>query len=171
MGIFNSLSITSSALTAQRLRMDVISSNMANAETTRGEYVDGQWQPYKRKSVVLETKNNGFSGYLHQAMGSGTSFGGSGVRVKSIKEETNRVYDPANPEANAAGYVEEDNSKLVYDPSHPDADPETGYVKMPNVDTLRETVNLISATRSYEANVTAFNASKSMMMKALEIGR
>lgn len=171
MGMFNSLSITSSALNAQRLRMDVISSNMANAETTRGEYVDGKWQPYKRKTVVLETKNSGFSHYLNQSMGTGSSFTGSGVRVKSIEEETNRVYDPTNPQADAAGYVEEENAKLVYDPTHPDADPETGYVKMPNVDTLRETVDLISATRSYEANVTAFNASKSMMMKALEIGK
>ena len=171
MGMFNSLSITSSALNAQRLRMDIISSNMANAETTRGTYVNGQWEPYNRKTVVLETKDNGFSNYLNKAMDDGTSFSGSGVRVKSIIEETNRVYDPTNPNADAAGYVEEENVKLVYDPSHPDADPETGYVKMPNVDPLRETVDLISATRSYEANVTAFNASKSMMMKALEIGK
>lgn len=171
MGMFNSLSITSSALNAQRLRMDIISSNMANAETTRGTYVNGQWEPYNRKTVVLEAKNNGFSTYLNKSMENGSSFSGSGVRVKSIKEETNRVYDPTNPNADAAGYVEEENVKLVYDPSHPDADPETGYVKMPNVDPLRETVDLISATRSYEANVTAFNASKSMLMKALEIGK
>ncbi len=172
MGLFSGMEITSSALTAQRLRMDVISSNMANAETTRGEYVDGQWQPYRRKSVVLETKNNGFSDYLHTAMNnSGQYEVGNGVKVTAIKEDVNTVYDPSNPEANEAGYIEEPDFKLVYDPSHADADPNTGYVKMPNVDPLRETVDLISATRSYEANVTVFNASKGMLMKALEIGK
>lgn len=172
MGLFSGMDITSSALNAQRLRMDVISSNMANAETTRGKYVDGQWQPYQRKTVVLETKNNGFSNYLHSAMNNtDQSAVGNGVKVTAIKEDVNMVYDPGNPGANEAGYIEEPDYNLVYDPTHADADPETGYVKMPNVDPLRETVDLISATRSYEANVTVFNASKGMMMKALEIGK
>ena len=172
MGLFTGMNITSSALTAQRLRMDVISSNMANAETTRGKYVDGQWQPYQRKTVVLQAKDNGFSSYLHTAMNDNKqSAVGNGVKVAAIKEDVNMVYDPSNPDANEAGYVEEADYKLVYDPTHADADPETGYVRMPNVDPLRETVDLISATRSYEANVTVFNASKGMMMKALEIGK
>ena len=171
MGLFTGMNITSSALTAQRLRMDVISSNMANAETTRGKYVDGQWQPYQRKTVVLQTKNNEFSSYLNSALHNNQSAVGNGVKVAAIKEDVNMIYDPTNPEANEAGYVPEPDYKLVYDPSHADADPDTGYVKMPNVDPLRETVDLISATRSYEANVTVFNASKGMMMKALEIGK
>ena len=171
MGMFTGMNITSSALTAQRLRMDVISSNMANAETTRGKYVDGQWQPYQRKTVVLQTKNNEFSSYLNSALNNNQSAVGNGVKVAAIKEDVNMIYDPTNPEANEAGYVPEQDYKLVYDPSHADADPVTGYVKMPNVDPLRETVDLISATRSYEANVTVFNASKGMMMKALEIGK
>jgi flagellar basal-body rod protein FlgC len=172
MGLFTGMNITSSALTAQRLRMDVISSNMANAETTRGKYVNGEWQPYQRKTVVLQTKENGFSNYLHTAMNNTKeSDVGNGVRVAAIKEDANMVYDPDNPSANEAGYVEKPDYKLIYDPTHADADPKTGYVKMPNVDPLRETVDLISATRSYEANVTVFNASKGMMMKALEIGK
>lgn len=170
MGLFTGMGITSSALTAQRLRMDVISSNMANADTTRGKLVNGEWQPYKRKTVVLEEKNNQFQGLLnHERMN--VSSVGNGVRVRKIKEDTNKVFDPTNPAADNKGFVEKEDYKLVYDPTHPDADQETGYVKMPNVDPLREMVDLMSATRSYEANVTVFNASKSMMMKALEIGK
>ena len=172
MGLFTGMNITSSALTAQRLRMDVISSNMANAETTRGKYVDGQWQPYQRKTVVLQEKSNRFSEHLQNAMYDNNQISvGNGVKVAAIKEDANMVYDPTNPDANEDGYVGEIDYKLVYDPAHADADPDTGYVKMPNVDPLRETVDLISATRSYEANVTVFNASKGMMMKALEIGK
>ncbi|WNQ13728.1 flagellar basal body rod protein FlgC [Paenibacillus aurantius] len=141
--------ISSSALTAQRLRMDVISSNIANAETTRGRMVDGKWVPYQRKLVTMEPKAAApFSQYLQNAMGQA---GGEGVKVT-------RIFEDTAP------------NKLVYNPTHPDAD-ENGYVQMPNVDVLKEMVDMMSATRSYEANVTALNASKSMMMKALEIGK
>ena len=150
MSIFQSMNNTASALTAQRLRMDVISSNMANVDTTRGKFVDGEWIPYQRKSVVFEPKNAGFSNYLNAAIGQNQQ-DSQGVRVSRI------VNDPSA-------------FKLVYDPEHADAD-ENGYVSMPNVDPLREMVDLMSATRSYEANVTVFNAGKSMMMKALEIGK
>lgn len=150
MSMFHSINTTASALTSQRLRMDVISSNMANAETTRSEYVDGQWQPYQRKAVVLQSKENGsFSNFLQKAMGSNGE--GDGVQVKRIIED-------------------ETPFELVYNPEHPDAN-EEGYVEMPNVDPLREMVDLMSVTRSYEANVTVLNASKGMMMKALEIGK
>ena len=150
MSMFHSINTTASALTSQRLRMDVISSNMANAETTRSEYVDGQWQPYQRKAVVLQSKENGsFSNFLQKAMGFNGE--GDGVQVKRIIED-------------------ETPFELVYNPEHPDAN-EEGYVEMPNVDPLREMVDLMSVTRSYEANVTVLNASKGMMMKALEIGK
>lgn len=148
--MFQSLNTTTSALTSQRLRMDVISSNMANAETTRAEYVNGNWQAYKRKSVVLQENGSQFSNYLHSAMGKSTG-SGNGVHVSRIIED-------------------ETPFKLVYNPNHPDANVD-GYVEMPNVDPLREMVDLMSATRSYEANVTVFNASKGMLMKALEIGK
>ncbi|SFA41811.1 flagellar basal-body rod protein FlgC [Parageobacillus thermantarcticus] len=150
MSIFQSLNITASALTAQRLRMDVVSSNMANVDTTRARFVNGQWEPYRRKLVVMEPRQEGFSTYLQAAM-NGRASVGDGVKVTEI------VEDPTP-------------FKLVYDPSHPDADP-NGYVRLPNVDPLKEMVDLMSATRSYEANVTVFNATKGMLMKALEIGK
>ena len=149
MTMFHSMNNTASALTAQRLRMDVISSNVANVDTTRGEYVNGEWIPYQRKSVVLQAKSPGFASFMNAAMNQSTS--SQGVQVS-------RIIEDRTP------------GKLVYDPSHIDAN-EEGYVEMPNVDPLREMVDLMSATRSYEANVTVFNASKSMMMKALEIGK
>jgi flagellar basal-body rod protein FlgC len=154
MSIFHSMNTTASALTAQRLRMDVISSNMANVDTTRGKRLpDGSWEPYRRKSVVLQPKDGSFSSYLQQAIGpNGSNTAGNGVMVSKIQEDTTTPF------------------KMVYDPENPDAN-QDGFVQLPNVDPLREMVDLMSATRSYEANVTVFNASKGMMMKALEIGK
>lgn len=147
MGYLSSLDISSSGLTAQRLRMDIISQNIANANTTKTE----NGEPYRKKNVVFEEKKGtgSFSDYLSSA--SKQMDGGSGVRVTEIIEDKSAF-------------------KLQYDPGNPDAD-ENGYIKLPNVDVLNEMVDLISATRSYEANVTALNASKSMAMKALEIGK
>ena len=152
MSIFHSMNTTASALTAQRLRMDIVSSNMANADTTRAKLVDGEWVPYRRKTVVMEPKESQFSSLLQVAMNTSRDQEvGSGVKVTNIVED-------------------ETPFELVYDPEHPDAN-EEGYVQMPNVDPLREMVDLMSATRSYEANVTVLNASKNMLMKALEIGK
>lgn len=149
MNISSSFDISASALTAQRLRMDVISSNIANAQTTRGKMVDGKWVPYQRKLVTMTPMGgNSFGQYLQNAMG---EYQGQGVKVSSI------VDDPTPP-------------KLVYNPTSPDAD-ENGYVSMPNVDVLKEMVDMMTASRSYEANVTALNASKAMYLKALEIGK
>ncbi|TQR20916.1 flagellar basal body rod protein FlgC [Psychrobacillus vulpis] len=153
MSIFTGMNTTASALTAQRLRMDVISSNMANVDTTRAKLVDGEWQAYRRKTVTLQPLEGKFSSFLNSAMGTHNNKAtGNGVKVTRIKEDTETPF------------------KLVYDPTHIDANAE-GYVAMPNVDPLREMVDLISATRSYEANVTVFNANKSMLSKALEIGK
>ncbi len=147
MGFFTSLDIGASGLTAQRLRMDTISQNIANINTTRTE--DGT--PYRRREVIFEerTGSDSFSSILAGA--SEKLQGGQGVRVSKIVEDSS-------------------DFKKVYDPGHPDADDE-GYVSMPNVDVVTEMVNMISATRSYEANVTSINATKSMAMKALEIGK
>lgn len=152
MKISNGFNASASALTAQRFRMDVISSNIANAETTRGKLVNGQYEPYQRKLVVLDSVKPSFSDLLSGQLEGGSSAIQAGG-VKAVR-------------------VIEDNSppKLVYNPSHPDADSE-GYIKMPNVDILKEMVDMISASRSYEANVTALNATKAMFTKALEIGR
>lgn len=149
MKLTNSFHISASALTAQRLRMDVISSNIANGETTRGRLVDGQWVPYTRKTVVFEVNQpSSFSQTLQKQMNEPSA---QGVRVARIAE------DPAP-------------YKREYNPGHPDAN-ENGFVMKPNVDILKEMVDMISASRSYEANVTVLNASKSMIAKALEIGK
>ena len=154
MTVFHGMNTTASALTAQRLRMDVISSNIANVDTTRARQVNGEWEPYRKKSVVL-TENQGqkFNSFLNAAIGSSNKEAvGNGVTVSEIESDNETPF------------------KLVYDPTHPDADG-AGYVKQSNVDLLKEMVDLISATRSYEANVTVLNANKSMLMKALEIGK
>jgi flagellar basal-body rod protein FlgC len=144
--------ISASALTAQRFRMDVITSNIANAETTRAVQVNGQWVPYRRKMVVMEPT-------------------GQQTFAQLLRKELNHDETPPTPGVKATQVVEDPAEfKRVYRPEHPDADAD-GYVLMPNVDIVKEMVDLLSATRSYEANVTALNASKAMFMKALEIGR
>jgi flagellar basal-body rod protein FlgC len=148
MGMFDSLNVSATGLTAERLRMDVTAENLANAQTTRG--ADGQ--PYRRKEVVLGQASGGFGSQLAAAMGganSGTAAGG--VEVQAIAED-------ASP------------GKLVYDPGHPDANAD-GYVEMPNVDTVTEMVDLISSSRAYEANVTAMQSAKQMFSKTLELLR
>ncbi|WP_110112836.1 flagellar basal body rod protein FlgC [Bacillus sp. CGMCC 1.16541] len=151
MTIFHSMNTTASGLTAQRLRMDVISSNMANIDTTRAKNVDGQWEPYRRKMVVTSPKDQNFATVFRQALSGKSQAIGSGVKVTSVVED-------------------ESPFKLVYNPQHPDAD-EQGYVQMPNVDPLKEMADLISATRSYEANITVLNSTKNMLIKTLEIGK
>lgn len=146
MSMFQSFSISGSALTAQRLKLDVVSSNIANANTTRGEYVNGKWMPYRRKMVELvASQGPSFQNHLQQQLSL------SGVRVDKVVDDTT----PFRP---------------VYDPTNPDSDA-NGYVLMPNVDVTKEMVDLLSASRAYEANVTAFNTGKSMLLKALEIGK
>lgn len=150
--MFDSLNISASALTANRLRMDVSSSNIANAETTRANLVNGKWEPYRRKMVVLQPREKAFDQVLQgqfQKQSQSTQL--QGVRVSGIVDDQTPF-------------------KMVYDPSNPDADT-NGYVSMPNVDLSKEMVDLMSASRGYEANVTAFNTSKSIMLKALEIGK
>ncbi len=150
--MFNSLNISASALTAQRLRMDVISSNIANASSTRGKLINGDWEPYRRKMVEMEPREKSFDQVLQgEIQKTPTKNNLQGVRVTGIIEDQTPF-------------------KLVYDPSHPDANAE-GYVRLPNVDLSKEMVDLLASSRAYEANVTSFNTGKSMMLKALEIGR
>jgi flagellar basal-body rod protein FlgC len=146
MGMFDALEISASGLTAERLRMDVTAENLANAQTTRG--ADGQ--PYRRKEVVLAERQGprSFGAALQGAMASSRP---GGVEVAAIAQDRTPL-------------------KQVYDPGHPDADA-NGYVQMPNVDPVAEMVDLISAQRAYEANVTAMSAAKQMFAKTLEILR
>lgn len=149
MNIFSSMDISASALTAEKTRIDIISKNMAHVNTTR----TNGGVPYRRQVPVFqEEKNSRFSSFLNKEIDKqnrGNELGG--VRISKIVED-------------------ETPFKLKYEPGHPDADAD-GYVKMPNVDTVKEMVDMISAQRGYDANVTAINSSKSMLMKALDIGR
>lgn len=146
MSVLSSLSISGSGLTAQRLRMDVIANNIANAETTRA--ADGQ--PYRRQEVVFTP--------IQPAAASpvGTQTGRTGVAEEGVQV--------------AAILSSDEPPKMVYDPANPDAD-QQGYVAYPNVDIITEMTDMISATRAYEANVTAINAAKAMANKALDIAR
>lgn len=151
MSIFHSVNISASALTAQRLRMDVAASNMANAQTTRATINEaGEFEPYRRKMVAMQPNGKKFKHFLHKA-------------ITNSKRNTEGVK--------ATGIIhDQEPFKLMFDPTHPDAN-EEGYVQFPNVDPLKEMVDIMSATRSYEANITALNSSKDMLLKALEIGR
>ena len=145
MSMFGGMEISATALTAQRLRMDVTAENLANAQTTKG--ADGK--PYRRKEVVLqEIPQAGFGAQLTAAMGTGSGRPG-GVEVAGVVEDQ------------TAG-------KLVYDPGNPDANAQ-GYVRMPNVDSVTEMVDLITASRAYEANVTAMQTAKQMFTKTLDL--
>lgn len=144
MGFLSGMNISGSGLTAQRMRMDVIAENIANVDTTRA--ADGK--PYTRKYVVLEDRTPNFADVLKNT---GTTVPDAGVRVAEIGNDPSPY-------------------QLVYNPKSPDANAD-GYVQMPNVEITQEMVDMISAYRSFEANVTALNAYKDMAVKALEIGR
>ena len=148
MGLFDAIDAAGSGLSAERLRMDVTSENLANAQTTRG--ADGQ--PYRRKEVVLQEAagESGFGATLKVAMGNAAR-PAHGVQVAAIVEDDSDL-------------------KRIYDPGHPDADKD-GYVTMPNVNTVTEMTDLISASRAYEANVTAMQAAKQMFTKTLDLLR
>jgi flagellar basal-body rod protein FlgC len=139
MDIFTSMDVSASALKAQRIRLNTISSNLANVETTSTP----EGGPYKKKSVYFQAKPVSFQEELGNSI--------QGVEVTKIVEDTSEP-------------------KKLYDPSHPDAG-EDGYVEMPNISTLKEMVDMMSATRSYEANTTVIKSAKRMALKALEIGR
>lgn len=149
MALFGAIDIAGSGLTAERLRMDVTAENLANAQTTRA--ADGG--PYQRKQVVLQQSGGGaFATMLTGAIG--------GVRA---------VEGPRGVEV--AAIVEDQTAeRLVYDPGHPDANAD-GYVAMPNVNPVTEMVDLISASRAYELNVTAMQAAKQNFVKTLELLR
>ncbi|MCL2380708.1 MAG: flagellar basal body rod protein FlgC [Treponema sp.] len=151
MGLFTSINIASSGMSAQRLRSDVIADNIANASTTR----TNEGGPFQRSRVVLRPRVDApfwRSPFLPQGMDNGL---GQGVRVVEIQQ------DRQTP------------NRLVFDPSHPDAivsGPRAGYVEMPNVDIVSEMVDMISASRAYEANAAVIEGTKTMFQRALDIG-
>jgi flagellar basal-body rod protein FlgC len=157
MGLFDAIDVSATALSAERLRMDITAENLANAQTTRG--VGGG--PYRRKVVALQEAGQSFGATLAGAMEGGVGAsrlggGPSGTRAAGVE---------------VSGIVEDQSApRLVYDPGHPDADPR-GYVEMPNVDPIAEMVDLITASRGYEANVTAMQAAKGMFSRTLDLLR
>jgi flagellar basal-body rod protein FlgC len=152
LGLFSSMNIAATGLTAERVRLDVIANNLANVNTTRTT----EGGPFRRSRVVFRPRVSQpywrspfLPGYLQQEIG-------RGVRVSKVEKD----YD-AQP-------------RLVYDPTHPDAiksGPRQGYVEYPNVNVVEEMVDMISASRAYEANIAVMNGSRSMFLKAMEIGR
>lgn len=145
MSVFGAMNVSATGMTAQQTRVDVISENIANVNTTRNAKGD----VYKRKTVVFQEKD--FTAFS-DVLGGATANIGKGVKVQKIVED------------------KESECRKVYDPSNPDADAD-GYVTYPNVNTVTEMTNLIDASRSYEANVTSFNATKAMIQKAIELGK
>lgn len=171
MGMFTSFDVNASGMTAERFRMDIISENIANANTTRTE--DGT--PYVRKVVTFEEKqydpDKDFSHYLDTSV-KNLDYKRSHIHGGEMSPGVVTAKEKTNPgEGVKVGGVYEDDwteMTMVYDPSHPDAD-ENGYVTYPNVNIVTEMTNMIDTSRAYEANATAFEASKSMMSKGLEL--
>lgn len=144
MDIFTAIDASSTGIAAQRARINILSGNLANINTTRTE--DGG--PYRRRDSIFTSEDigNNFGQMLNQKLQENVQ----GVKIDGV-------------------YVDEKDPKLVYNPTHPDAD-EKGFVRFPNINLMEELVNIMSASRAYEANVTALNASKSMLVRALTIG-
>ena len=145
MSFFKALDLSSSGLAAQRLRMNVLSANLANAQTTR----TAEGGPYKRKDVIFSAVPD----------------------AKKFEDMLDEAFGTQLTEVKVTGvHTDQREPRRVLDPSHPDADAD-GYVSMPNINVMTEMVNMITATRAYEANVSALNSTKQMAVKALEIGR
>ncbi len=172
MNIFRALDVSGSALSAQRYRMDIIGENIANADTTRTE--DGT--TYRRKEVIFQERPLSFTDHMQVAVSKSGVGAFQTHHYDNTRSFGTRSFVGAQNQSSGGGVrvVTMDESeqpfKLVYDPEHPDANAD-GYVQYPNVDIEREMVDFMSATRSYEANITALNNFKNIAMKALDIGR
>jgi flagellar basal-body rod protein FlgC len=147
MGLFDAIGSSASGMQAERVRMDVVSENLANAQTTKA----ANGQPYRRKEVVFQEAGAQGSSFASILAGATDGAQTSGVKVSGIVEDASPL-------------------KRIYDPGHPDADKD-GYVTMPNVNTVTEMTDLISSSRSYEANVTAMQTAKTMFTKTLDLLR
>ena len=145
MSFLDSLQTSATGLSAQRFRMNLISSNLANINTTRTQ----QGGPYKRKDAVFEVK----------------------PQQPSFQEALSNQVAPENTDVEVTQIVEDDRPPILkYDPGHPDADAD-GYIRLPNINVVEEMVNMLSASRSYEANITALRSTKDMASDALDIGK
>ena len=152
MSLFAALRTSASGLTAQRLRMDLISNNIANAETTR----TAEGGAFRRQLAMFAPKTEGRIPFFNLLRGDVQRGTLPGLNVEGI--QVHQIVEDQAP------------MRMVYDPQHPDANPD-GYVEYPNVNPVTEMTDMLSATRSYEANVTVLNAAKAMAQRALDIGR
>ena len=165
MDLLNASKISGTALAAHRHKLNVIAENLANVDTTRTE----EGGPYRRKMVVFKGEDiQSFKSVLEKnelkkQLGR--------IELSPIEFETDKKEDKGTGVKVDQVVKSQEDFRLVYNPAHPDADPDTGYVKMPNVDHLTEIADMLVAKRSYEASATALSATKDMVLKALEIGK
>ncbi|HEY3083496.1 MAG TPA: flagellar basal body rod protein FlgC [Chloroflexota bacterium] len=152
MSVFTALRASASGLTAQRLRMDLITNNIANAETTRTP----EGGAYRRQQVLFSPRMVGRIPFFNQLRGDAVRGNPPGVQMEGVQPVA--IVEDQSP------------TRMVYDPTHPDANPD-GFVEYPNVNTVTEMTDMLSATRSYEANVTVLNAAKAMAQRAIDIAR
>lgn len=165
MDLLNAMRISATGLSAHRTKMNVIAENLANVDTTR----TAEGGPYRRKMVVFKGQDIGdFKSVLEKKREEDEI---AHIEFSPIRLNTDDPEDRGTG-VNVAEIVEsQEDFRLVYNPAHPDADPVTGYVAMPNVDHLTEVADMIVAKRSYEASITAISNTKSMILKALELGK
>ncbi len=171
MDLLNAMKISATGLAAQRFKMNIIAENLANVDTTRTK----EGGPYRRKMVVFQGQDIGnFKSILEKKAENSENdeISIDPIEFDSESEQDSGLNSTQGIGVKVASVVKSQaDFRLVYNPAHPDADPVTGYVAMPNVDHLTEVADMIVAKRSYEANITAMSTTKSMILKALEIGK
>lgn len=167
MNLFRSMGVSASGLRANRLLIDAVSLNLANVQTTRTD----EGGPYRKRKVIFSspTQSQNFLEVLNRRLYTVTPLFRTHphhfpfLTIHDVRKESEEAVK-------AELFVATEDYQLIYDPNHPDADG-MGYIKLPNINVVEEMVNLLRALRNFEANITAFNASKDMVLKALEIGR
>lgn len=165
MGMFNAIDIAGSGMTAERLRLDVVSNNLANVNTTRT--VNGT--PYRRQIVVFEPRAS-FEDILNDSMQEPSMIPDFKLPAKK-SSQTEANIKQVGQGVRAAALVEDESPfRMLYEPGHPDAN-EQGYVQLPNVNVVAEMLDMLSASRAYEANIASISTAKTMAMKALEMGK
>jgi flagellar basal-body rod protein FlgC len=165
MDLLNASKISGTALAAHRTKLNVIAENLANVDTTRTK----EGGPYRRKMVVFKAEDiDSFKSVVEKKQQKQEQWG---IELSPIEFDSEKKPDKGTGVNVDQIIRSQEDFRLVYNPAHPDADPDTGYVKMPNVDHLTEIADMLVAKRSYEASATALSATKDMILKALEIGK
>jgi len=165
MDLLNASKISGTALAAHRTKLNVIAENLANVDTTRTK----EGGPYRRKMVVFKAEDiDSFKSVVERKQEKQEKWG---IELSPIEFDSEKKPDKGTGVNVDQIIRSQEDFRLVYNPAHPDADPDTGYVRMPNVDHLTEIADMLVAKRSYEASTTALSATKDMILKALEIGK